>query len=109
MFFENVISCRRRATQKWSIAPLAKAFRLETEFELMLQASSITAIGASIAGKGLLLQEVFDLFDCNHDQHLDVVEVHSMLKWLGFDPRPEDVLDFIEATDASIDDRVSFV
>lgn len=87
---------------------VVQAFRVQTEFDLMLQSASVAAIGSSIMGTGLLLQEAFDLFDKNKDQQLDVDEVWSMLKYLGFDPSPSDVLDFIEITDKNNDNKVGY-
>jgi thiol-disulfide isomerase/thioredoxin len=108
MFFENVVSCRRRAMQAWKDTPLSQALTVNSEFELMMQAAAALSVGSTLAERGLLVHEAFELFDRNKDKMLDAEEVMSMLMWLGFSPTAADVLDFLEITDQDGDGRVGY-
>jgi len=108
-FFLHVIGCKRRLEQKWQESPLAKVFRITSEWMAFKQRAQAVFVREAIRSKKLTIWEAFTAFDADDNGSLSPAEWYGALRWLAVpNLSPDDVLDTFDVADSDCDGNISY-
>lgn len=100
-FFQQVISCRRRARQRWERTPISLLFVMRDAFSLFHQRSIGLCIRKHIESKELSLGDAFMAFNSSHSGILSPDELWGASQWCGLNLTADEIIDFIDVADSS--------
>ena len=63
VYFDSIVSCRRRSSMHWKDTPLAHVFRLPTAFDLLRRWTLSAAMAAALKQRALMPHQAFDKVD----------------------------------------------
>ena len=107
-FFQQVMSCRRRARQRWETTPIQQVFSMATGFTLLQQRVVGLLLKKELEARELNVGDAYVAFNNSHSGMLSPDEVWGAMAWCRLKLTAEDVLDFISAVDTHREDTIHF-
>ena len=82
MWFEGVISCRRRLAKRHEKTPLRQLFLHDDASSFAKYGAMVARVRAGMAARKLQVQDAFMWVDVDHNGLISLDEVFGMLEWL---------------------------
>ena len=108
IFFQQVISCRRRARQRWERTPISLIFFLRDAFTLLHQRTVGLCMYREVQSLDLNLGDAFVAFNPSGTGALAPEEVWGAMRFCRLDLTCDEVLDFIDIADAQRDGTIQY-
>merc|ERR1719195_730202 len=107
VFFQQIISCKRRLQKTWEKTPISKFFRIKTEFHYLKVRALTFRVRKQIKELGLLHWDAFRMFNTFRTGMLSGPELWGALEWLNIKVSALDLLELLQAFDIDKDQNLS--